>query len=590
MIKNHELLIFISAKYNQPYYYNPQNNTTVWLSIEDQTLLREGQLKTADNTSLNLPPKWIHVQSKIYQKNYFYNTQTNISQWQIPSEVPKLPTVQQILCSKIRPLKWTGNSCYIDSTIFALFINPTPFSEYILNTPITQDTQLDNQKYTCGNTKEESLQNRTAIQTELRNIVQSIHGQGPWIKNVTQLRKLFKHCNQIGEGFCDKDFHDAGEVLTYLLSILPPSDFRSVRLSTYASNNLTSNPDLTLTTQQQLNLSVVLEVPVYTLEELPKNISTNISSFLTQKDDTQFESSSDYYKPTSGPGKDQVFKRKITQTEVLSSPILVFRLHRNAPIYNSDYEQTGTNIIETSITPEETIILPASRQIFDLSAITLYYQQHYVCYYLCDKEWYFYNDTAIEPIEKIGSYDELLNSAYKKREKKTNITVQTYGTNYYYTRRETSVISPLQSPQDIEIVVLTGPEAKSREPIVNKYLLECFGHEIGPREFTDKFVWYFAERKGEILGFLTLKNKSEIWNLCTHPIFRGQGIARKIIMAVVQYICDQGINIPRLYVSKTKSSYAKLISYYQKLGFTIEEDHEPYDIMKYNCTTHLQHI
>ena len=456
-----QLLIFISSRYNQPYYYNPQNNTTLWLSIEDQKFTQEGHIP------LNLPPKWIRIPSKRYQKDYFYNTQSHVSQWQIPT--------QQILCEKIRPLTWTGNSCYIDSTIFALFINSTPFSEYILNTPITQDTQLMNKKYTCGNTKEESLQNRTAIQTELRNIVQSIHGQGPWIKNVSKLRKLFKHCNQIGEGFCDKESHDAGEVLTYLLSILPPSDFRAVRVSTYASNNLTSNPDLTLTTQQQLNLSVVLEVPVYTLEELPKNMSTNISSFLTQKDDTQFESSSDYYKPTSGPGQGQAFQRKITQSEVLSAPILIFRLHRNTPIYNDDYEQIGTKIIDASITPEETIILPSSQQIFNLSAITLYYQHHYVCYYLCDNEWYFYNDTSDEPIKKIGSYADLLKSTYN------NKTIQTYGTNYYYTRRETAVI---QSSQDIEIVVLTGPEAKSREPIVNKYLLECFEHESDPQSFT----------------------------------------------------------------------------------------------------------
>ena len=323
---------------------------------------------------------------------------------------------------------------------------------------------------------------------------------------------------------------------------------------------------------------MVVEVDMYTLEKLPHNISTDISSFLTAKDDIKFESSSDYYKPTSGSGQGQAFQRKITHSEVLSAPILIFRLHRNTPIYNTNYEQTGTHIINKSITPEETIILPASQQIFNLSAVTLYYSQHYVCYYLCNKEWYFYNDTAAEPIKKIGSYADLLHSTYNKQ------TIQTYGTNYYYTQRETSVISPIQSPQDIEIVVLTGPEAKSREHIINKYLSECFGSEL--TEGVSKYEqWYFAERNGEILGFLALDKDDIIWNVCTHSVFRGQGAATKIITVVMQYVCDQG-NYPRLLVSKNKSSYTKLIPYYQKLGFTIEKDKS---IAKYPNSTVMKH-
>ena len=106
-------------------------------------------------------------------------------------------------------------------------------------------------------------------------------------------------------------------------------------------------------------------------------------------------------------------------------------------------------------------------------------------------------------------------------------------------------------------------------------------------------VWYFAERNGEILGFLALDESDIIWNVCTHSAFRGQGVATKIITAVIQYICAQGKYTPRLIVSKTNnSSYDKLISYYQKLGFTIEEDKstEEYSVMDHYCTTHLQHI
>ena len=32
-------------------------------------------------------------------------------------------------CIKLNPLKWTGNSCYIDSVLFALLAIPTQFSK-----------------------------------------------------------------------------------------------------------------------------------------------------------------------------------------------------------------------------------------------------------------------------------------------------------------------------------------------------------------------------------------------------------------------------------------------------------------------------
>ena len=65
--------------------------------------------------------------------NYYYINRTlNISRWEIPSFIPvaKSPVVKEILEDRV--LKWVGNSCYLDSSLFCLFAGPKDFIDDIL--------------------------------------------------------------------------------------------------------------------------------------------------------------------------------------------------------------------------------------------------------------------------------------------------------------------------------------------------------------------------------------------------------------------------------------------------------------------------
>ena len=596
---NPPILTFISTSYQQPYYYNPQNNSTSWNEI----------VPTEEKTP-NLADNWVIVPSRKYKYNYFYNTELNISQWQFPP----VSQLYQNSCSKIRPLHWTGNSCYLDTTIFSLFINSTIFNDYLLNTSITYDFQSP-----CGGTRQESIQSRIAIQEELRKITASIRGLGTEMTNIKTLRKLFGKCGLVGEGFCNENTRDAGEVLSYLLSILPNSDFLKVRISTYATNDTGDNPDLILASKRDEYRSVIAEITSDVLNDLPKNSLTHIQNFLLMKDDVTFTSEDDYLRVEEG-GNTTLFSRKITETEILSAPIIIFRLHRNQQLNDGK-----TRIIDVPIIPDETIVLQSSKQTFNLNAITLFHGIHYVCYYVCDNDWYFYNDKpgpGTPYIQKIGSYLDLLNHKYE------GVNVQTNGVNYYYINQDnTSPITeyktssfksgkkgnssiPIESKyktssfknainknpyisnilnnivekerkekeenssaDDIKIVILRGEQInKSLESYIIKHLEECFGEKGNISTFHKEWYnWYFAMKDGKILGFLGLDGSYTIWNLCTPEQYRGQGVATKLINRAINDSCSTG-HIPSLLVSKIKPTYSKLISYYQKLGFIIDED------------------
>ncbi len=85
-------LIFTSRKYNVPYYYNPVSNKTSWSSfgfdINKQLIERANAFKPPDLTKnpMDINPNYA-VKSKKYGYNYFFNTETKTSKW----EIPKVP-------------------------------------------------------------------------------------------------------------------------------------------------------------------------------------------------------------------------------------------------------------------------------------------------------------------------------------------------------------------------------------------------------------------------------------------------------------------------------------------------------------------
>ena len=82
-------LLFKSTKYNLPYYYNPITNKTSWSSsgfdINKQLIDWANNFKPPDLTEnpININPNYA-VKSRKYGYNYFFNTETKKSNWEIP--------------------------------------------------------------------------------------------------------------------------------------------------------------------------------------------------------------------------------------------------------------------------------------------------------------------------------------------------------------------------------------------------------------------------------------------------------------------------------------------------------------------------
>ena len=67
---------------------------------------------------------WLKKFSKKHNRFYYVNKITGLSKWCVPP------------CENVfepRPLEWTGNSCYLDSALFAFFAGPESFINHLLD-------------------------------------------------------------------------------------------------------------------------------------------------------------------------------------------------------------------------------------------------------------------------------------------------------------------------------------------------------------------------------------------------------------------------------------------------------------------------
>ena len=107
---------------------------------------------------------------------------------------------------------------------------------------------------------------------------------------------------------------------------------------------------------------------------------------------------------------------------------------------------------------------------------------------------------------------------------------------------------------DIEKIVFTDPCSESGLEIFldeRNFCICCFED--------DTLVSYCT--------LLTVLDEAQIINVATHPDYRGQGNAKKVINAVLDECKKRGINLISLEV---RESNASAIALYTSFGFTIE--------------------
>lgn len=274
-------------------------------------------------------------------------------------------------------LENTGNSCYLDSVLVPLFIEPIPFiQENILNKNI-REIKSPHCSYT-------NLEN---IQKELVRINESISGKGN-IKVCTTLRRYMKSCpSTSGENFYDTGPHDSGEFLQYLFTLFDVNG-RTYSKTTIITNDLSPVPKKYIVSS---NITITAS-PVILIQpfQLIDKESVNLSDMIEQKEDAIFDRENLYRY------QGNLYKRRIEKIETTEAEFLVFYPSRK---YINEHRREKR--LYTEIIPDKHILG------LNLFCIVVHMAGHYTAYLNYGGYWYYYDDLR-SSLKYVGTYQELL--------------------------------------------------------------------------------------------------------------------------------------------------------------------------------------
>ena len=81
-------------------------------------------------------------------------------------------------------------------------------------------------------------------------------------------------------------------------------------------------------------------------------------------------------------------------------------------------------------------------------------------------------------------------------------------------------------------------------------------------------LWLVAEEEGCVLGYIgsqTVMGEADMMNLAVHPDYRRRGIARKLVLELIEQLKTQGSHI---LILEVRASNDPAIALYTDLGFT----------------------
>lgn len=405
---------------------------------------------------------WVHILSNTYQKYYFINKENRISQWGMPTflqyweahisskikpgchyyrnilngvtqwKIPKDDTkirggknfkLETQFENQPRALKWTDNSCYLDSALFAFFAGPKIFIEKMLTSNIENDKDKMIPKV-CGE-GEKDLINRKNTQAELKKIGYSIMNKGPEIEYCTNFRNTLIECPD-EENYHTNGIGDAGEFIIYLLSIFP-IEKSVVKTVIYGTNNHDEYFDPRLFSKEEIYKSVSFEEKdsiVYIIHndqisKIGNRDDIFISEFLKETIDTKDKI---FY------AKDKkTYSRKIQIVTLESTPYLIFSLKRSS--------KENSPIDENIVIPDKIIKIGDKK--FFLSAAVIYTGKcHYVAVAKYNGIWWYYDDQKYKKTKKLRpfkTFDDVVKESLISPNKIINPL--THGTQFYYTTK-----------------------------------------------------------------------------------------------------------------------------------------------------------
>lgn len=290
----------------------------------------------------------------------------------------------------IRGLNYNGNSCYQDSTLFALLAVPNKF---IRETVLKKDVSEVKKLAFCGKTDQEDTETRRDIQKELIRLKDIMRGKIKGGETCSNLRKLFSRC-KLPQRFDLPDPFDAGEFLQFLFSIFDVEGMKTRRTVEVTNDR---GPPKNLI---KIKDTIQTEAPVFPLTFFTPG-TYDLGKMLGSIDDAEL-GPRDLYRLNGN-----TYSRKIETYTIVSTPYLVFNVQRFVEGVSVD-------------TPERI------RELY-LTAIVVHRQNHYTAYLKCGDTWVYYNDNpggSEFTIKTIGTFESMLRSSP---------SVRTNGTLFFYT-------------------------------------------------------------------------------------------------------------------------------------------------------------
>lgn len=299
-------------------------------------------------------------------------------------------------CTKLGCLQNVGNSCYLDSVLFALLAIQNDF----IDNNILFKHICKTKKTICDDSPDKDYNLRKIFQLYLIAITRSIRLTKD-IKECTTFRKIMNKCQINGmPNFGNPGQQEAGEYLIYLLKLFNCDELAKTKTITYASNSLRSNirkKSLHKTsTIINKKASIIQFIDSFTLMDKIHQ-KNKLHIFLNQSIDSEELDKDNLFKY-----KNKNYKRRIQDSELLDAPYLIFWAQRADPVYNI--------VVNTKIIPNKYLNLKSKRTLY-LSSIVIHIGRidygHYITYFKYKKKWYMYDDMTAS-ITPIGKYQNML--------------------------------------------------------------------------------------------------------------------------------------------------------------------------------------
>ena len=351
--------------------------------------------------------------------------------------------------SKKNGLLWDKNSCYMDSVLFSLLYQNTPFVKDRLLKPIAIHRQENNSiVYNKNNDNMPQL---------LKNVYLIINTGEKSISNTHIFRNKLKNYTQLNgvtfPKFYQNDTQDASEFLKFIFSELTKNDKIKIhpvncmiKLEQKLYTNETDNSLFNLKMSNDTNRKKIYEENILKKDIPIYDILPNTSPFIVPKygiKGTDIQTILDFGEYIDNNHvnvnhKGQNFKRVVYRTSLLKTPYLIITLPRMT------MTEPTFDIIKKKqkITPNQYIKISDCKLYLNSIIVHIGNENkgHYICFFHYNNKWYLYDDIQFlfkPTFKEIGTYKDLLN--YPQSDKKDTVnpffSIEQNATIFIYTKK-----------------------------------------------------------------------------------------------------------------------------------------------------------